>query len=481
MREAWAVSKPEDTGGPGDNRSRTSRAALLASAGAGFATLFDSSVIAYTAPSVADTLGAGASGVQWFLSAYSLTFGLGLVPAGRLGDAYGRRNLLIIGLSLFIAGIVFSASAPGIPVLVTGRLVQGMGAGFISAQVLGLIQDHFSGVNRVRALGAYTAAGAAAAMAGPPLAGALLLILPEGLGWRGVLLLPIPLAAAVILIAARGLPAGNRRRAPVALDLPGIAALGAIVVLITLPAIDPGLPVNAALALFASAIALAIGLSWWERHYARRGRTPIFAPALMRSRGFITGNLIASLWFGALIAAHTALTIYLLQVSGIAALSLALLLIPAALTRFIAARLASRFYARIGALMPTIGIAVEALSLGALALVVLRFDGPTLIGCVVALQIVTGFSSGLVEPPLRALTLSHASPDMNGLAASFLQLTQRIAATLLVALCTGLLLSDGSTSGSLAAVLLLSATLTGIAAVAALSPSFRQRSDDNAA
>lgn len=466
---------------PGDNPPKSSRAALWASAGAGFATLFDSSVIAYTAPTVAETLGAGPSGVQWFLSAYSLTFGLGLVPAGRLGDAYGRRNLLIVGLSLFIAGIVLSASAPGIPLLVTGRLVQGVGAGFISAQVLGLIQDHFSGVNRVRALGAYTAAGAAAAMAGPPLAGALLLLLPEGLGWRGVLLLPIPLAAAVIWIAARGLPAGSRRQAHLALDLPGVAALGAIVVLITLPAIDPGLPVNAALALFASAIALAIGLIWWERRYERRGRTPIFAPALMRSRGFISGNLIASLWFGALIAAHTALTIYLLQTSAIAALSLALLLIPAALTRFIAARLASRFYARIGAWMPSIGIAVEAMSLGVLALVVLRLDGPALIGCVVVVQIVTGFSSGLVEPPLRALTLSHASPDMNGLAASFLQLTQRIAATLLVALCTGVLLSDGATSGSLATVLLLCAALTGIAAVTALSPSFRQRNADGAA
>lgn len=455
-------------------RSSISKAALWSSVGAGFATLFDSGVVAYTAPAVAETFSANPSDIQWFLSAYSLTFGLGLVPAGRLGDAYGRRNLLIIGLSLFILGILMSVTAPGVLLLVIGRLVQGIGAGCISAQVLGLIQDHFSGGERVRALGAYTAAGAAAAMAGPPLAGAVLLLLPGTLGWRGVLLLPLPLAAAVIWIAARGLAAGGRRPARLALDLPGISVLGAIVLLITLPAIDPGLPLPVTVTIFATVLVLALLLVWWERRYARRGSVPIFAPALMRSGGFVTGNLIAALWFGSLVAAHTALTFFLLQEAGIAALTLALLLLPAALARFISARLASRFFERFGAWAATVGIAVEASSLVILAFAALWSTGPPLIWVVAIVQIVTGLSSGLVEPPLRALTLSHAPAGMNGVAASFLQLTQRISATFLVALGTGLLLSGGTTPDSLASVLLLSSVLTFVAASATLIPSFRE-------
>lgn len=453
--------------------ARVSKAALWSSVGAGFATLFDSGVVAYTAPSVAETFHTNPSDIQWYLSAYSLTFGLGLVPAGRLGDAFGRRNLLIAGLSLFILGILLSATAPEVLLLIIGRLVQGAGAGCISAQVLGLIQDHFAGGERVRALGAYTAAGAAAAMAGPPLAGTALLLLPETLGWRGVLLLPLPFAAVVIWIAARGLPGGGKHPDRVALDLPGIAMLGAIVVLVTLPAIDPGLPTRVSAAIFGVVGALGLLLAWWERRYARRGRIPIFAPSLMRSRGFVAGNIIASLWFGSLVAAYTALTFFLLQKSGISALALALLLLPAALTRFVSARLASRAYARLGASATTIGIGVEALSIAVLAVAVLTLTGPALLASVVILQIITGVSSGLVEPPLRALTLSHAPAGMNGVAASFLQLTQRLAATFLVALGTGLLLVGGTTPRSLSHVLILSASLTTIAAATTLLRTFR--------
>lgn len=465
--------------GDGEERARISAAALWSSVGAGFATLFDSAVVSYTAPPIAETLAASPSEIQWFLSAYSLTFGLGLVPAGRLGDAFGRRNLLIAGLIVFIAGILLSSTAPGVVLLIAGRLVQGLGAGCISAQVLGLIQDHFADGARVRALGAYTAAGAAAAMAGPPLAGAALLLLPETLGWRGVLLLPLPLAAIVIVIAARGLPRAPRRQQyRVALDLPGIAVLGAIVVLITLPAIDPGLPLPVSAAVLSAVIALALALVWWERRYARRGRIPIFAPPLMRARGFLMGNAIASLWFGSLMAAYTALTFYLLQKADIAALALALLLLPAALARFISARLASRTFLRWGAWAATAGIGVEAASLGLLALAALLLHGPALIAAVVVLQIVTGISSGLVEPPLRALTLAHAPAGMNGVAASFLQLTQRLAATFLVALGTGMLLTGGTTAGSLASVLTLSAALTAAAATATLARSFRGTAGD---
>ncbi|WP_291277755.1 MFS transporter [Galactobacter sp.] len=454
---------------------QAAKAALRCSVGAGFATLLDSGFVSYTAPSVQESLGATPSDIQWYLSAYSLTFGLGLVPAGRLGDALGRRLLLIIGLSLFAVGVVVSASAPGILMLLVGRWVQGAGAGCISAQVLCLLQDHFRGAQRVRALGSYAAAGAAAALVGPPVAGAVLL-LPEDLGWRLALLLPLPFTVAVIWVAARGLPRDDGRSAshdPRSLDLPGIAMLGAIVVLVTLPAIDPGLPLPVSSGIIGAAVALGLCLAWWERRYARRGLVPIFVPALMRSRGFVLGNVMASLWFGSVLTANTTLTIYLLDGVGFPALGLATLLLPAALARFVSARAASRTYTRWGSFTATLGTGLEALSLATLAVTVVLLDGTALIVTLVLLQVVTGVAGGIVEPPLRAITLSHAPAGMNGVAASFLQLTQRLAATFLVALGTGLLLAGGTTPEALVRVLLLGTALTAIASAATLLPSFR--------
>ncbi|MGX5770126.1 MFS transporter [Microbacterium trichothecenolyticum] len=84
------------------------------------------------------------AGVQWLLASFSLTFGLGLIPSGRLGDVYGRRPLFLVGLGIFLVGGVAAVAAPTMAVLVAARFVQGLGAGVISAQVLGAIQDLFT-------------------------------------------------------------------------------------------------------------------------------------------------------------------------------------------------------------------------------------------------------------------------------------------------------------------------------------------------
>jgi MFS family permease len=106
-------------------------------------------------PSLTDSLHASAEQVQWLLSSYSLTFGLALVPAGRAGDLRGRRALFLGGVGLFAAGSVISALSPAAGVVVFAQLLQGVGGGVISSQVLGTIQDTFDSTGRARAMSAY--------------------------------------------------------------------------------------------------------------------------------------------------------------------------------------------------------------------------------------------------------------------------------------------------------------------------------------
>ncbi|MGB4779751.1 MFS transporter [Microbacterium sp.] len=451
------------------------RAALLCCLAAGFATLLDATVVAFTAPPVATTLGATTAGVQWFLASYSLTFGLGLVPAGRLGDAFGRRGLFIAGLVTFLLGGIASALAPAVWVLVTGRLLQGLGAGFISAQVLGIIQDTFHGTARVRALGAYSAVGAAAAIVGPLAGGALLEALPTESGWRWVLLTPIPFTTAAIWLGARGLPRDRPGRISSGLDLPGIAMLGAFVVIVTLPVIDPGLPLPMTLGIAAVAVVLAGAIMVWERRYARRGRLPLFAPSLMRSAGFVTGNIVALLWFGSLLALSTATTVYFLQAHSISAFTVAIAFVPSALARMVASQLSHRVFLRVGRPVVALGVGIELVGVLAILAAAFVWDGWPLLLAVSALQVLLGLAGGLVEPPLRAITLGFADPALHGVAASFLQLTQRLSATFFVALATGVLLGagDGITQDGLRWAIMICAVACVVALIAALRPSFR--------
>jgi len=110
---------------------------------AGFMTLLDVSIVNVALPSIRSDLGLGSGQLQWVLSGYALTFGLLLVPAGRFGDARGRRSVFITGLAVFTLASAAAGLATGPLWLVVARLVQGAAAGVISPQVSGLIQQLF--------------------------------------------------------------------------------------------------------------------------------------------------------------------------------------------------------------------------------------------------------------------------------------------------------------------------------------------------
>jgi MFS family permease len=490
-----------------DDGPGSSRGALAACLLAGFATLVDAAVITYTTPAVSADLGGGAAGVQWLLASFSLTFGLGLAPAGRLGDAYGRRTLFSIGMGLFVLGGLASALAPGIGVLIAARLLQGLGAGIISAQVLGTIQDLFHGAGRMRALALYTGAGALAALLGPLGAGLLLGLLPPELAWRAVLAVPVPFGIAALLLGSRGMPpapgsrataippgaeappqvdappgrtnstrAGVGRARRPSLDLPAVTLLAGIVVMLMLPVVQTGgsrtLGIGAVTAVAIATSALLL----WERGYARQGRLPLFAPELVRSPGFLVGNAVALLWFGANLSVSAVVTIHLLQVSGLSALIVAALFGPAALARIITSLASGRIFAAHGPRSMLAALAVQTGLLAALALLSARADVLVLLVAAGIAQAGIGLCAGVIEPQLRAITLSFATRRTHGVAASFLQLTQRLSATYLIALTTGILLSasGASSAAGLAAALGVCALVSAVALVAGLHPAIRR-------
>ncbi|HEY0001244.1 MAG TPA: MFS transporter, partial [Actinoplanes sp.] len=372
----------------------------------------------------------------------SLTFGLALVPSGRLGDAHGRKWLFIGGVMLFCASAIVAGTAQEAWVVAAARLLQGVGAGTVNPQVIGIIQELFDGRQRTRALGAYAIVGGIAGVIGPLVGGTLIGALGDAYGWRCVLLLNVPFGLVTVPLAVRWFPAARPAgRVRTSLDLPGLAGLAAVTLCLLLPFTLPGDQGPPRVVWFAAAPVLLVAWIGWERRYARRGRTPVLLPSLVGAGGFRTGTLIAMFQFGASLSSSLAITLYLQDRLGWSALHAALTTLPSALGFAVTSAFGWRVVGRYGA------VSVAWALVGSLVVVIAT-------GCVLALvpsghlglaltatQLCAGAATGLIVSPNQALTLAHAPPGSAGLAAGFLQLAQRISASIGTAAVAGVVLS----------------------------------------
>ncbi|MGW6917244.1 DHA2 family efflux MFS transporter permease subunit [Kitasatospora sp. NPDC054939] len=193
---------------------RASLALLLACAGT-FLSFLDATVTNLAVPPIAAEFDASLTAVSWVATAYVIPFAALLAPAGPLADAVGRARLFLVGVAVFTASSLLIALAPGLPVLLGARVLQGLAAALLVPASLGLVLAEIPAERRRAAIGVWSAAGALAAAAGPALGG----VMVEVLDWRALFCLNLPVGVGV-LIAGRRLVTGESRtgRAP---DLAG--------------------------------------------------------------------------------------------------------------------------------------------------------------------------------------------------------------------------------------------------------------------
>jgi MFS family permease len=423
----------------------TRRAGTLALClAAGFTTLLDQSTLTVTVPALRASLDAGPSQLQWIIAGYSLAFGLALVPGGRLGDAHGRKWFFVGGLVLFTGASVLAGTANHAWVVAAARLLQGIGAGVVNPQIFGIIQELFTRRERARALGAYAMVGGIAGIIGPLVGGVVLGTVGPELGWRIVLLFNLPFGLLTVPLAIRWLPSSRPAvtGAPTrrGLDLPGLALMAAVTLCVLLPFVQPDGQGPPRLAWVAAAPALLLAFVAWERRYARTGRTPILLPALTRSRGFVLGALVAMFQFGAVLSSSLALTLLLQDGFGYSPLHAALTTLPSAAGFAVASASSWRLVSRFGRISVVWALAGCVASIIATIAVVQWAPAPYLGLALTLTQVGMGVSGGLIISPNQALTLAHAPASAAGLAGSFLQISQRISATVSMAAVSGVVL-----------------------------------------
>jgi MFS family permease len=194
----------------------------------------DLSITQIALPSIGADLDIGEGGLPWIANAYVLTYGGLLLLGGRMADLVGRRRTFVLGLSLFGAMSLACGLAPGAPVLVVARALQGVGAALTVPAAVSLIATTFAeGQERNRALGVFGACASAGFAAGLVLGG----LVTDALSWRWIFLVKVPVVLAVALLAIRVVAADPPRPARRSYDLAGAgsSALGllALVFVIT--------------------------------------------------------------------------------------------------------------------------------------------------------------------------------------------------------------------------------------------------------
>ncbi|MGP0025051.1 MAG: MFS transporter [Streptosporangiaceae bacterium] len=352
--------------------------------------VIDNTILNTALPTLARVLHAGTSSLQWITDAYTLCFAALLIPAGALGDRFGRRRSLIAGLIVFALGSAAAAVASGTGELIGARVVMGLGATFVMPATLSILNAVFPPKERAQAIAAWSAVAGAAVVIGPTLGGLLL----SHFWWGSVFLINLPLAAAalagvVLTVPETADPARGR------FDIPGVVLVaGALFAIIDAIIEAPGRGWTApmTLGLGGAGVAALAAFVWWEL----RTSDPLIDLRVFTSRAFSAAAGAVTVIFFALFGSLFLLTQFLQLVQGYSPLAAGVRALPFALAMAAASPvsplLAERFGARV--IMPG-GMALMGLGLADLSTANVHTAYP-LIALAVAIM---GAGMGLVMAP----------------------------------------------------------------------------------
>lgn len=441
----------------------------------------DVSTVNVALPSFQQGLGATPSDLSWILAGYLLTFGLFLVPGGRLGDVYGRRTMFLVGTALFAASSVAAGLASTPLWLIAGRLCQGAAGGLLGPQLVGLVQQMFTGRERARALGAYSAVTAAATALGPVLGGLLIDLGGPDDGWRWAFLVNIPIVAVLLAAAPALLPGrpGGSATARRSLDVVGSGLLGIAVFAVLLPLVEAGNGPGGVPWWSGGgglvALALFVG---WERRYRAAGHEPLVGREVLGSAGFRPGVVLGSAYLAGSTGIFLVLTVFAQQGLGYSALQAGLASVPYAVGSVAGALAGGRLVGRDRRAVAS-GAVAMIVGLAGTALVVWVSDGPLTGVWTAPSLLVAGLGSGLVITANQVLTLQHVPTEQGGTASGLQQTAQRVGSAVGVAATAAVffdrLSRPGGGYGDAAAAGLLTAAAFVVVAlgVAVLGPARR--------
>jgi EmrB/QacA subfamily drug resistance transporter len=402
--------------------------------------LLDSTVVNVALPTIGKDLGTSLAGLQWTVTAYTLTLAGLILLGGSLGDRLGRRRVFLIGVVWFALASALCGLSLDIGMLIAARALQGIGGALLTPGSLAIIQATFQANDRPRAIGAWSGLGGVAAAVGPFLGGWIV----GSIGWRWIFLLNLPLAVAVVAVAARHVPETRDPMASGRFDVAGAVLAALALAGITDALIEaPAHGVARAAVSGAVGVAAAAGFLLLEHRRARPGSraAPMLPLAIFSSRQFSAVNVVTFLVYAALGGMLFLLVLELQVVVGFTPLEAGVSLLPSTILLLLlssrAGALAQRFGPR---WLMTAGPLVTATGL----LLATRIGpGASYVTDVLPTVVLFGLGMSATVAPLTATVLASADVRHAGVASGVNNAVARAAGLLAVA---GLPLAVGLTS-----------------------------------
>jgi EmrB/QacA subfamily drug resistance transporter len=387
----------------------------------------DATVLNTALPTISTALHASTSQLQWFVDAYNLVLAAVLLPAGLLGDRFGRKKMMLGALALFGAGSLWCACAHTSATLIAARVVLGLGGAFLIPLCLSVLLVLFEPHERQRAVSGITAVNMLALPLGPIVGGVLL----KHFWWGSVFLINVPVVV-IGLVAVATLVPESRTPTPSRLDLIGVVISALGMVALTYGVIEAGGRGFAdahTLGTLAGGAAALVLFVRWERRVARHG-VPLVDLALFRSRGFTWGTILAIVVSFAMFGLLFNIPQYLQAVLGTDSLGTGLRLLPMAVGLVVGIQGASRLTSRTGP-KTVAALGFTAVAAGLLIGTQTRSDSPY--GLAAGWIAVFGVGLGLTMSTATVAALSTVPKERSGAGSALIMALRQLGSAIGVA------------------------------------------------
>ncbi|WP_067127303.1 MFS transporter [Microtetraspora malaysiensis] len=388
--------------------------------------VMDISIVNVALPAIRRDLHASESGLQWTVDAYTLVLAGFLVLAGSTADRIGRRRVFQVGLAAFGVGSLLCGLAPSIGWLIAARALQGIGGTMLNPVAMAITVSTFPDpAERARAIGVFGSMSGLALALGPILGGALV----DGLGWRFVFWVNVPIVAVAIVGTVLFVPESRAVRArrfdPVGQTLVILVLAGVIYAIIESKVLGWSSPII--LGLLAVAMLGVLGVLGYEPRRA----DPLLELRLFRSVPFSSAILMALFALCGFSAFLFVSTQYLQDVRDMSALAAGLCMLPVGL---LVVALSPRTGRLVGARGPKLPLTVSGIALVLGGAASLWLDAATPLPAVLATYLLFGVFLGTVNPPITNTAVAGMPRSMAGVAASLASTGRQTGTTLGVAI-----------------------------------------------
>ena len=408
-----------------------------------FMILLDTTIVNVAIPAMSKGLNATLDEILWVLNAYILVYAVLLIPAGRLGDLFGQRNMFALGLAVFTLASALCGFSQNSTELIAARIVQGVGGALLTPQTLAILTSIFPPERRGAAFGIWGGVAGLATIAGPTIGGALITYFD----WPWIFFINVPIGIGAFIatfLIVPDLRPGRRQ----GWDLVGVALataglFGIVFGLIEGQRYNWGEIASYGITIpevIGGGVALMIVFVVWE-YFQKQPLVPL---SLFEERNFAVTNWIAAAISFGMLSMFLPVTIYLQSVRGFSALTAGLTFAPMSLTSMIIAPFAGRLADRIGGkyiLMTGISLFTVGFSL------VAYVAGPdsTWITFLVP-AIIAGAGMGMTFAPMTTVAMRNIQPRMAGAASGVLNTTRQLGAAIGSAVVGGLLQNQLATA-----------------------------------